>query len=327
LFSVAVNAPTAGVPVDEGLNILARKNRFLNFLKNSTSNFSQYSDALLDKLINLVIENRYEAYKECGSADRAVELCRSVEYSITIRTLKLWNERGVTLVGKINTFTGYANEINYYQIVYKGRHCIFKTSLHGATLASILKDVAFTLLVEKRSEMTSQALGLVSYELLEVNRVRYEGGVDRGSVAVQYPSTAESLVGKNINNEIFMKIYNSVYNSMIRVHSFGLLIGDIRPSNIFMDMQGNPFIGDFGGFVDMKAVPLAPLTEYTAKYLPKELHKAIPTFMMDKCCFVATMLDIFGISFGELNKVEDLYAIVNNLNCEDIKQWLLFALK
>ena len=220
--------------------------------------------------------------------------------------------------------------MNYYKVYFEGKICCFKSSQDKGLLRSILKDVEFTELITNRIDQSVHQLKVVSYKNLQLPRFKSGGEEQRGSVSVFYVETLAALANRNVPLEIFMKIYNTVWITIKTLHQHKIVIGDIRPSNIFLDMEGYPWIGDFGGFIDMSR-PLQPddIREYSSKYLPVEYQpqQREPCYMIDICCFLSTMLEIVGVSFGELETYNELVTYIKNLSPGVVRDLLMHTVE
>ncbi len=303
-----------------------RRRRFIDLITASNSRFSGRSKETLNLYVDVIVTRFYNLFLECNDSENAVKLCIKVEYVVTVRTTNAWNDLGVAYLGQLHPDSKDDAVISYFKILHHGIVKIFKSSRNVDILASINKDVRFCELVDKRlhhDQTSIKFLSIVRYDELNMPRVG-STEIARGSVALYYPRTLDELCGVKLPFDMILKIYNICWNTIKQLHSIKLLIGDFRPSNIFLDLDNNPFIGDFGGYIDMTSSPMPTSWEYSSAYLPAEFHPSgnnSPQYLHDIACLLTTILHVAVGTFCDFATFRDVVRAIISLKAEyaDVK--------
>jgi translation initiation factor 2-alpha kinase 4 len=58
--------------------------------------------------------------------------------------------------------------------------------------------------------------------------------------------TLRDLIRKKMEDEEIWRIFRQVVEGLVHIHGHGIIHRDLKPDNIFIDLAGNPKIGDFG---------------------------------------------------------------------------------
>ncbi|KIW09057.1 uncharacterized protein PV09_00006 [Verruconis gallopava] len=58
--------------------------------------------------------------------------------------------------------------------------------------------------------------------------------------------TLRDLIRKEMDDEEIWRLFRQIVEGLVHIHGHGIIHRDLKPDNIFIDLAGNPKIGDFG---------------------------------------------------------------------------------
>lgn len=58
--------------------------------------------------------------------------------------------------------------------------------------------------------------------------------------------TLRDLIRKEMDDEEIWRLLRQIVEGLVHIHGHGIIHRDLKPDNIFIDLAGNPKIGDFG---------------------------------------------------------------------------------
>lgn len=153
-------------------------------------------------------------------------------------------------------------------------------SVTSLGLQSIQRDVAFSRQLCNEFGPVECSKRFVLYQSFKV--LVYDGNVSQ-----YFPMTLGKLsVPLPIRHVIHWG--KQVYGGIKMAHSIRHSINDIKPSNLYLDADGNCYIADYGAVTKFGEYP----TAFTSNYLPSELHQTRTSELNDKYCLIATMLQL-----------------------------------
>ena len=58
--------------------------------------------------------------------------------------------------------------------------------------------------------------------------------------------TLRDLIRRDMDDEEIWRLFRQIVEGLVHIHGLGIIHRDLKPDNIFIDLAGNPKIGDFG---------------------------------------------------------------------------------
>jgi serine/threonine protein kinase len=105
-----------------------------------------------------------------------------------------------------------------------------------------------------------------------------------------------------------LSVFERVSPALQYLHQHGWIHGDVKPANIFLDVAGHAWLGDYG--TSIKAVDFESFTGGTLKYqLADVTIKDGPRF--DRVGLALVLLDLLGVNYGQDYSTKDIRALVN----------------
>jgi serine/threonine protein kinase len=269
--------------------VAKQKNYINNFKELLAQKFitGDLNPTKFDKTISKIMFSSYANVKGCTTPELASEMY--IKFSLmTTRTIKMYSAIGIVIDGELpGAVSHYAR---FVRILNDGRIRVFKypKDLNNTThIQKILKDCTFCELVKMKNEGKALA-GLVSYEHFTITT--FENVKICGNLSDIYVMTVADLRSR-VDIFTLSNIYDQVAGILERVHTLGLVIVDLKPSNLFLTVDMQVHIGDFGGALAFGD----PLVEYTLEYIPDELlHQNRATYAIDWYCLAVSVLELLG---------------------------------
>jgi serine/threonine protein kinase len=194
---------------------------------------------------------------DCNNADRAKHLYTAYASSLHTSTKNRihYNDPQVVVNGLLEI--GIHTNPSIYTCWIDGIPGIAKVTVDKNKQTLILNELG------TYAQITSS-----NKERFIVKMKSYNFGGIIGILMPRYVSTLNAIP-RGRNSLIFLeKIVDNILQALNIVHNAGLCHSDIKPENIFMDFQGNYFLGDFDATVSLQD---QRLTRTTSLFLPKEM--------------------------------------------------------
>jgi serine/threonine protein kinase len=269
--------------------------------------------------VNKVFEQFGKEVATCHDEEVAksyFDKCKNFAGTSTI--LALVDDKELVIDGVLSN--AFSNKAVLQRVVLKGHPYVFKYPLDRtdeSQKSSILCDISFSELLTERAG-GKPLVGIVPYTRFEIVA---NGSTVFGSLSPIYVMSLNELHAP-LPKKFILNLCNRVLTALDFIHLQGWIVGDIKPSNLFLASNGDIDIGDFGGAVRFSS----SLREYSYEYLPLDLHGLPATLKVDYACLVVTILEMMKARPSYLT-LEGLRQKVNILADLDIKDLLVSLLE
>ncbi len=263
--------------------------------------------------VNKVFEQFRKEIESCHDPDLAKSYYDRCANFVGVSTiLQLVQSQELVIDGPLHN--AFSNKAHLQRVMLKGKPYIFKYPLdltNDIQRDSVMRDVAFSEILRGGSDGII-CPGVVQYYPLEVVA---NGHTIVGSISPVYIMSLNKLSAPLPKNMI-LKMCQRICSALDFIHNRGWVVGDIKPSNLFIDSNGDVDIGDFGGAVRLGS----DLKEYSPDYLPADLYGPA-TIRVDYACLVVTVLEKI-VGRPSITSVDGLMASVNLLSEFDMRDML-----
>lgn len=207
---------------------------------------------------------------------------------VSTRLLQTEEKEGIILDGDVPG--AESNKAFFEFVLVNGTPMVFKyaQSTDAKQEELVLKDSRFTNILKTKLNYFPE--GLVHYEEFSIKKAN-NGATLIGTLSPHYSMTLHSLSARPLPSNYVLSLGQQVLDVINKVHSVDFSINDIKPSNIFITSTGKVCVGDFGGYTPLLA---DRLVEYSAEYLPEELHLQPVTKVNDIACLASTLLELMN---------------------------------
>ena len=263
--------------------------------------------------VNKVFEQfrkEVESCHDCFVAKSYYDRCANFIGASTI--LNLVETKELVIDGPLHN--AFSNKAHLQRVILKGKPFIFKYPLdltNHIQVDSVMRDVAFSEML--RGESGENIFpGLVQYYRFQCTT---NGLTVAGSISPIYVMSLNELNAPLPKNMI-LNMCQRIRTALDVIHHHGWIVGDIKPSNLFIASNGEIDIGDFGGAVPLKS----ELKEYSPDYLPADLIGPAK-ILVDYACLVVTVLEMI-VGRPSISNLDALKASVSLVSDYEIRDML-----
>ncbi len=161
---------------------------------------------------------------------------------------------------------------------------------HLVPLTMVLLNTKETLMTEVADEV-------------EVQSVRF------GLMMPKYACVTTSF--KGVDTETVVKWVSETLEAIAQFHIAGMMHGDVKPDNIFLDQDGVVKLGDYGAAVN---VVDGKFREYSAAYFPSDIN--VPCYEADHYCLALSALELCNLyvptfgTFKSKSQIREMTALL-----------------
>lgn len=177
---------------------------------------------------------------------------------------------------------------------------------------------------ETGEEAKAMGLALVPVRMLRLrgstrtNRHSPQKLLTHGILMPPYWCTLEDIP-RPVKTGRILSILNRICPALDFIHQSGWLHGDVKPSNIFLDVDGNAWLGDYGSSI--KASDTLSYTGGTPKYQLADVH-VTEGERFDRAGLVLSLLCLLSVPFSQQLTSAQARALVDTITDQDIKSRL-----
>jgi serine/threonine protein kinase len=272
-----------------------------------------------NKVIDKVYLTTSREADACTSPYIAKYLYDRAKSLVGTATKLLYSGQGIDLDGQLPD--AFSNKAILEIIIVNKMPYVFKFPFHPDYDHLISKDYEFCRIITDKIEGTLPH-GLVNYQHFQITTTNNR--VISGSISPLYVLSMNKL-HYPVSEGLLVTMCNRLVPAISAVHRCKYVIGDIKPSNLFMDSNGNIDIGDFGG-----ATPIGtPFIETSQEYAPIELVEsncAVPT--MDWMCLINSLFEMRDLPKGKsCNAIIELVGSLQESLLKDMLNTILSHFK
>lgn len=206
---------------------------------------------------------------------------------------------------------------------YAFEGCIPRVLKLPSTQTKVFRECA--LYDEIGVEAKALGLALVPVRTLQLrgtirtNRFSPKKLVTHGILMPPYWRTLEDIPRTIVKKERVVSILNRIGPALDFIHQSGWLHGDIKPSNIFLDFEGNAWLGDYGSSI--KTSDTLSYTGGTPKY---QLVDVCVTEggRFDRVGLALSLLHLLSFKYSEQLTIAQARILVDTITDQDIKSML-----
>ncbi len=109
-----------------------------------------------------------------------------------------------------------------------------------------------------------------------------------------YVCTLDDLPRHQLMATAVLKVAKTMYHALCTLHRANACHCDIKPANIFLDSNGEVFLGDYGSLVFLGSGRQEDALT-TPQFTPQEVFRRVPSPSLDFALLAATLADLLGL--------------------------------
>jgi serine/threonine protein kinase len=203
-----------------------------------------------EKIVDKIVRLYASRVLLCATPEQSLSLYQEVESLPQTTTIDLLNQLCDIQLNGIFCFNTKSTLIN---ALHNGVPAIFKI---GRSIEEAKREYDTLQAVLQHHQSTAQSLSLVNIEFVEIDQLqflvteRYGQENDRISVRFGLIMPKYALVLSQfqlLKLDHVVKWLTQIKMALVKLHEANYAHNDVKPENIFVDQNGDAFLGDFGG--------------------------------------------------------------------------------
>jgi serine/threonine protein kinase len=208
-----------------------------------------------EKIVDKIVRLHASRLLLCATPEQSLSLYQEVESLPQTTTIDILNQTCDIQLNGIFCFNTKSTLIN---ALHNGVPAIFKI---GRSIEEARREYATLQAVLKHHQSTSQSLFLVNIEFVEIDQVQQflvteRFGEENDRINVRFglimPKYALVLSQFQLLKSVHVvKWLTQIKMALIKLHEANYAHNDVKPENMFVDQNGDAFLGDFGGLAKL----------------------------------------------------------------------------
>ncbi|KAL9656405.1 hypothetical protein ABK040_005171 [Willaertia magna] len=267
-----------------------------------------------ENILNKIVRDFTVRFANCASIDSAVELYNFVELLPTPTIVSLMDKQGVKLNGMFDS------SFNTCIIsgARGGKPVLIKVLGYMLSKETVPEIVAVSSL-----QLNNPPKGIVPVEVVSVQSESEEvKNETRGPyvclVMPHYPRSLANLLNLLRQEDVYAG-GKQIIEALEYIHQLGFVHMDVKPANIFIDMDGNWVLGDFGSFVQKGANIISCTQCFLTKNVMSTPSKVCYDYFMLGVTLVSVLSDLQSLLVFDFIDLNKLNKKVSSLSFEPLR--------
>jgi serine/threonine protein kinase len=208
-----------------------------------------------EKIVDKIVRLYASRVLLCATPAQSLSLYQEVESLPQTTTINILNKSCDIQLNGIFFFNTKSTLIN---ALHNGVPAIFKI---GRSIEEARREYGTLQAVLRHHESTAQSLSLVNIEFVEIEQNQQflfteKFGEEDGRINVRFglimPKYALVLSQfQLLKSDHVVKWLTQIKMALVKLHEANYAHNDVKPENIFVDQNGDAYLGDFGGLAEI----------------------------------------------------------------------------